>query len=234
MLALLIYQGPSAWLNATTLVLGESAAVTAIFFEAFFVDESQVDIFDAVLINEGHSDLVSQGRELRPNVSEAGQPNGRVGEDDANIARPTHDVNPAQRLGKPIKPATYSPFSFRQTAEFVLFLPLNLIPFAGTPLFLVATGYRAGPLHHWRYFRLRKFTKSERKTFIKRRQLKYTWFGMISLMLQLIPVLAMAFLCTNAVGSALWAAKLEEQRKNGERHQVSNGDDGEPYADDPV
>ena len=37
-----------AWLNGTILVLSEGAVVVAILFEAFFVDETQVDVFDAV------------------------------------------------------------------------------------------------------------------------------------------------------------------------------------------
>jgi len=39
---------PGAWINGTFLVLSEGAAITAILFEAFFVDEQLVDIFDAV------------------------------------------------------------------------------------------------------------------------------------------------------------------------------------------
>ncbi len=38
-------------------------------------------------------------------------------------------------------------------------------------------------------------------------------FGTVALMLQLVPVLSMFFLLSTACGSALWAAKLEEQKK---------------------
>jgi hypothetical protein len=79
-------------------------------------------------------------------------------------------------LGKPTTTAVYSPFSFRQIAEFILFLPLNLIPVVGTPFFLVLTGARAGPFHHWRYFKLLGLTKKERKEAIRRREWKYTWY----------------------------------------------------------
>jgi hypothetical protein len=79
-------------------------------------------------------------------------------------------------LGKPTSTAVYSPFSFRQIAEFILFLPLNLIPVVGTPFFLVLTGARAGPFHHWRYFKLLGLTKKERKEAIRKRGWKYTWF----------------------------------------------------------
>lgn len=148
---LAIFQGVGAWVNGAFLVLGEGAAIVAALFEAFFVDETLVDIFDSVLVNEGQEQLVLASRVIYP---EAG--------------------DPASRLGTPTTSAVYSPFSLRQIIEFILLLPLNFIPVAGTPMFLVLTGYRAGPFHHWRYFQLLDFTKQERKASIRRRQLQYT------------------------------------------------------------
>jgi hypothetical protein len=40
--------GPGAFLNAAFLVLGEGAVIIALLFEALLVDETQVDVFDAV------------------------------------------------------------------------------------------------------------------------------------------------------------------------------------------
>jgi hypothetical protein len=70
-------------------------------------DESQVDMFDAVLIYKGFEDLV---RQHRP-----------VTEDALN--------NPVRRLGKPARSSVYAPFSFRQIAEFVILLPVNFVPY---------------------------------------------------------------------------------------------------------
>lgn len=50
---LAIFQGSSAWVSGAFLVLGEGAALVAALFEAFFVDETLVDIFDAVLFAKG-------------------------------------------------------------------------------------------------------------------------------------------------------------------------------------
>ncbi|KAJ4375214.1 hypothetical protein N0V83_002300 [Neocucurbitaria cava] len=99
----LFHKTGSAWVNGTFLVLGESAAVVAILFESFLVDESQVDIFDAVMIYRGCEDLV---RQHRP-----------VTEDSLN--------DPVRRLGKPTRSSVYAPFSFRQIAEFIILLPIN-------------------------------------------------------------------------------------------------------------
>lgn len=159
-----------------------------------------------MLVAKGYDDLVSNSRPVDPDVAD-----------------------PVKALGRPVHSAVYAPFSFRQMFEFVVFLPLNLIPVAGVPVFLFLTGYRAGPLHHWRLFKLRGYDSKERKAFIKSHQLKYTWFGTVGLVLQLVPVLQMFFLLTTAAGSALWAAKLEEERR-------LRLDDGQPpeYTDDPV
>jgi hypothetical protein len=208
-LFLLIFHGPLAWVNGVFLVLGEGAAIVSLLFEAFFVDETLVDVFDAVLINEGYSDLITSSRLLNPD--------GR---------------DPVKQLGKPTTSAVYSPFSLRQILEFIILLPLNLIPVAGVPMFLIITGYRAGPFHHWRYFKLMDFTKRERKDFVKKRQLKYTWFGTIALLLQLVPVLSMLFLLTTAAGSALWVVKLEKERQAVETD--SDGQARDRYVDDPV
>lgn len=173
----------------------------------FFVDETLVDVFDAVLINEGWKDLVANSRILEPD-----------------------GTNPVKQLGQPTMSAVYSPFSFRQIFEFIVFLPLNLIPVAGTPMFLIITGYRAGPLHHWRYFKLLDYTKKERNAFIKKRQLKYTWFGTVALLLQLIPVFSMLFLLTTAAGSALWVVRLEA----GKKALVDDSHPRDGYVDEPV
>lgn len=57
-------------------------------------------------------------------------------------------------------------------------------------------------------------------------------------MLQLVPVLSMFFLLTTACGSALWVAKLEEQKKLIEQaveEAVREGDGEVPaYSDEAV
>ncbi|KAL2866752.1 EI24 domain-containing protein [Aspergillus lucknowensis] len=186
---LAIFQGAGAWINGAFLVLGEGAAIVAALFEAFFIDETLVDIFDAVLVSEGQGELVAASRVLYPQGDDV-----------------------VQRLGKPTQSAVYSPFSLRQILEFIVLLPLNFIPVAGTPMFLILTGYRGGPFHHWRYFQLLDLSKQQRKERIRKRQLQYTTFGTVALILQLVPVLSMFFLMSTAVGAALWVVEIENRR----------------------
>jgi hypothetical protein len=150
----IFHRSGSAWFNGTILVLGESAAITSLLFEAWLVDETQVDIFDSVLVAEGHEELVAVSRPVLP---------------------PEEGLNPRMRLGKPTKSAIYGPFSIRQIAEFIVLLPINLVPYVGVPLFILLTGYRAGPLLHWRYFKLKGWNRKQRRSFIKGHQWMYTW-----------------------------------------------------------
>ena len=180
-------------MNATVFVLGVGTLLITMLFEALFVDHTQVDIFDAVMVAEGYEHLVRNRRPVSEDIDES---------------------DPAKRLGAREKGAQFAPFSFRQVIEFIILLPLNFVPFAGVPLFLLATGYRAGPLLNWRYFALKGFTKKERKEFImtKQRRFEYMWFGTFYMILELVPVLSMFFLLTSAAGSALWSVHIEREK----------------------
>ena len=183
----------SAWLNGTFLVLSEANLIVVLFFEAFFVDKTQVALVDAVLVGRGHADLV---RALRT-VDDQGE-------------------NELLALGPRDRGAEYAPFSFRQIIELFLLLPLNLVPYVGVPLFLLGTGYRAGPLQQWRYYQLKGFDKKQRRAYlsVKSHKWQMMWFGTVSLLLQLLPVLSLLFLLTTAVGTGLWAADVEDNRRN--------------------
>ncbi|KAF7314755.1 hypothetical protein MKEN_00949500 [Mycena kentingensis (nom. inval.)] len=195
---LAIWQGHLAWFNAVFLVLGEGAAIIALLFDALFVDETLVKIFDAVLLHRGYSTLVATRRVVLPSPAD----------------------DPVARLGKPTKSAIYSPFSFRLSLEFILFLPLALIPLAGGPLYCLVLGRRAGPFHHYRYFKLLGMEKPARQAEARKRVWKYTWFGCVALGLQLVPVLSMMFLLTTAAGAGLWAADLEAKKERAREEEA--------------
>lgn len=129
----IFHSSGSAWVNAATFVLGVGLLFITILFEALLVDKTQVDVFDAVMVAEGYEHLVKNRRQVIENIEE---------------------TDPVQRLGEREKGAEFAPFSFRQIIEFIVLLPLNFVPYAGIPLFLLATGYRAGPLVNWRYCKL--------------------------------------------------------------------------------
>ncbi|KAI0542513.1 hypothetical protein GGR58DRAFT_452640 [Xylaria digitata] len=213
---LAIFHGRAAWLNAVVLVLGEGLVIIQGLFEGFFVDECRVDVFDATLINENLERLVAPHRLLFPDAP-----------------------NSVRKLGKPTSAAAYQPWSLIQIVELIFCLPLNFIPYVGTPAFIIITGARLGTFAHYRWFELRGLNKKERKLAIRNRSWDYTWFGTMAMILGLIPVLSFFFLLTSTAGSALWVAKLERQMyvPQDVTADVQGHEPDEPpppYVDNPV
>lgn len=149
--------------------------------------------------------------------------------------------NPVKMLGKPTTRAEYNPWSFKQIAELIFFLPLNLVPFVGTPAFIMITGSRLGKLSHHRWFKLRGLDRKAIKKETKLRSWEYLWFGTVGMLLELVPILNFFFLLTSSAGAALWAARVEERarvragRPITAEDQAARHDADEPiYHDDPV
>ncbi|KAI1385213.1 uncharacterized protein F4822DRAFT_337523 [Hypoxylon trugodes] len=220
---LALFHGLSgAWFNAVVLVLGEGLVIIQGLFEGFFVDECRVDVFDATLLDLGLDDLVAPHRLLFADA-------------------PTS----VKKLGKPTSAAIYQPWSLIQIVELIIFLPLNLIPYVGTPAFIIITGARLGTFAHYRWFDLRGLTKKERKAEVRKRMWENIWFGTIAMILELIPILSFFFLLTSTTGAALWTAKLEQQARGssvsappadvpGESQEHGPDEPPPPYVDNPV
>ncbi|KAK9424860.1 putative Glycosyltransferase 2-like domain-containing protein [Seiridium unicorne] len=220
---LAIFHGWGAWVNAVVLVLGEGLVIIQGLFEGFFVDECRVDVFDATLIDQGLVDLLRPHRIIFPDA-------------------PTS----VKMLGKPSTTAVFQPWSLVQIIELIVCLPLNLIPYVGTPAFIIITGARLGTFAHYRWFELHGLSKKERKREISRRRWEYIWFGTVAMLLELVPILSFFFLLTSTTGSALWAAKLEHQARQPPATEPVGDNAGEavdddqpdapppPYSDDPV
>ncbi|KAI0880936.1 uncharacterized protein GGS22DRAFT_78111 [Annulohypoxylon maeteangense] len=219
---LAIFHGWGAWINAVVLILGEGLVIIQGLFEGFFVDECRVDVFDATLLDNGLDNLIAPHRLLFPDAA-----------------------NSVKKLGKPTSAAVYQPWSLVQIVELIVFLPLNLIPYVGTPAFIIITGARLGTFAHYRWFDLRGLTKKERKNEIRSRMWDYTWFGTIAMLLELVPILSLFFLLTSTSGAALWTVKLEKQTKapsipavpaastaNSQEHDPD--EPPPPYVDNPV
>ncbi|KAH7100318.1 hypothetical protein BKA62DRAFT_706658 [Auriculariales sp. MPI-PUGE-AT-0066] len=185
---LAIFNGPLAFVNAAGLVLSESQFIINTIANAFIIEDSIIDLFDATLIEQGQSALVSRGRELKPAVKKTAY----------------------QRLGK-IVTAPLHKLSPESIAMYLISLPLNLVPVVGTAAFILLQGRRAGPRFHGRYFQLKGLSGSQRDEFVSTRRGAYTGFGAAAVVLNLIPFVAIPFAFTHAVGAALWAADMEKQ-----------------------
>lgn len=140
-------------------------------------------------------------------------------------------------LGKPTSSAVFTPWSLIQIVELVVFLPLNLIPFVGTPAFIIITGTRLGKLSHYRWFQLKGYSKKEQKKELQDHAWEYAWFGTVAMILELIPILSLFFLLTTTAGAAIWVARIEEQRKASAVDALVGDEDTDappPYSDHVV
>jgi hypothetical protein len=144
----------------------------------------------ATLIDHGLVDLIAPHRLLFPDAP-----------------------NSVKMLGKPTSRAEYTPWSFIQIIELVVYLPLTFIPIVGAPAYIIITGTRLGKLSHYRWFKLRGLSRRERKEEAKKYSWDYVWFGTMAMVLELIPLLSFFFLLTTTAGCGLWVSKLENKAR---------------------
>lgn len=115
--------GPSAFGIAVPVVLAESYFIISLLLRSLVSPKLNSRIFDAILIQRGHSDLVSKGRAINRS--------GRGGNGVVTLGK---------ELLKPVKR-----LSAEGLVRYLITLPLNLIPGVGTAVFLALNGIKAGP-----------------------------------------------------------------------------------------
>ncbi|KAI9852651.1 MAG: hypothetical protein M1838_006108 [Thelocarpon superellum] len=184
---LTLFNGPLAAVSSVFLVLSESSTLITIISKNFLIEDALLDTFDGTLVAQKMTDLVSEGRQIHPNAA-----------------------NPIGKLGK-LATKPLAKFAPQAIIRYFLYLPLNFIPVVGTILFLILQGRRAGEAAHTRYFQLKGMGNSQKRDYVSARQGAYTSFGLVSVLLELVPVASILFSFTNTVAAALWAADLERQ-----------------------
>lgn len=182
---LTLFNGPLAAISTIFLVLSESATISIGLGKAWFIGGALLDTFDATLMAENMTSLVSTGREIKS------------GED------------PMARLGKAVR-KPFNSFTPQALLRRLLYLPLNFIPVIGTGLYIVLQGKKAGPEFHSRYYQLKEMSERQKEEFVEKRKAAYTSFGVAAILFELIPVFGLFFSFTNTVGAALWASDLEK------------------------
>jgi len=196
---LTLVNGPFAVFTTVLLILSESASIVSVLGKNFVVADALVDTFDAVLVANNMTNLVSEGRQLNMSSN-----------------------HPLGRLGKMVKKpfARYTPRAF---VLYLMYLPLNLIPLVGTIAFATMQGKRSGPTAHERYFQLKRWSTVQKQEWITKHQGAYTSFGIATMVTEMIPVLNVFFMFTNACGAALWAIDIERGRTVDGSEDVSMG-----------
>ena len=171
-------------------VVLESYILITMFTRSLIIEPALDALFDTILTREGAGDVVVQG------TSKGG--------------RNTRLTAARERALLSVK--SFSPSSL---VQYVLTLPFNFIPVVGTVVYLYLNGSKLGRSGHKRYFALKGFSKDECDAFVDDRRASYISFGMVALVLDLVPLVSVIFSFTNTAGSALWAAKMEKQTRNG-------------------
>ncbi|KAK3900865.1 hypothetical protein C8A05DRAFT_45382 [Staphylotrichum tortipilum] len=179
-----VVNGPLAVFTTALLILNESSTITMTISKNYILRDAILDTFDGTLVARNSTEIVSQGRELKPRGDSI------------------------DRLGKALK-APFKKFSLNKLVRYVIYLPLNFIPVIGTVVFVVLRGRSRGDAVHDRYFQLKGWSKSTRSQWLKDHQGPYTAFGTVATLLEMIPLASVFFSFSNTVGAALWAADIE-------------------------
>jgi len=184
-LALLVFvNGPLAVFSTVLLVLNESSTIINNLARNWLLEDAILDTFDGTLVSRGSTELVKEGREIKPGN------------------------NPMSKLGKILK-NPFQKFGPKAIIRYLVYLPLNLIPIVGTVGFVLAQSRDRGQSVHNRYFQLKNWPSSRTSDWLKKNAAPYASFGIVATLLEMIPLASMFFTYTNTVGAALWAADIE-------------------------
>ncbi|KAF5024121.1 hypothetical protein F66182_3807 [Fusarium sp. NRRL 66182] len=149
-LAVLFFvNGPIAPLSAILLVLNESTTIINLVSRNYLLQDALLDVFDGTLLARGDTQIVSEGREVKPGG------------------------DPMQKLGKILK-SPFEKFSPKAIVRYIMYLPLNAIPVVGTVIFILIQGRTRGKGVHGRYFQLKRWSESKREDWLNKNVGPYT------------------------------------------------------------
>ncbi|KAJ3492678.1 hypothetical protein NLG97_g5219 [Lecanicillium saksenae] len=172
-LAVLVFvNGPLAVVSTVLLVLSESSAVINTIARGWLLQDAILDTFDGTLVSRNATAVVSEGRELKA----AG--------------------DPMKRLGKVLR-SPFEKFSPKAMIRYLMYLPLNFIPIVGTVAFVFLQGRARGRSVHERYFQLKKWSNSQKNSWLNTHLGAYTSFGLVATVLEMIPIVNIFFTYTN-------------------------------------
>ncbi|KAH8884312.1 hypothetical protein GQ53DRAFT_786371 [Thozetella sp. PMI_491] len=184
-LAVMIFvNGPLAVFTTILLILSESSTLINVVSRNFMLQEALLDTFDGTLVAKDATNIVSEGRQLKPGG------------------------DPIARLGKILK-NPFDRFSPKALIRYLMYLPLNFIPVVGTVAFILLQGQHASLLFPRYYFQLKRWSASQKNEWVKQHEGAYSSFGIVATLLEMVPFASVFFSFTNAVGAALWAAEIE-------------------------
>lgn len=188
-LAMALFSGPLGFVSAVPLVLSEANVIVSILSSFLLTDKKDL-LFDTVLLDQGMDEIVSNGRELSPSGG------GKFKALKSKLSSPLQKFSPEALI------------------KYLISIPLNMVPAIGTILFVTLNGRRAGPRFLARYFQLKGLSAQSRQEQVEKRTGSLTAFGVVTVLLGLVPVVSQVFEFTNVIGAALMAADIEKRNKS--------------------
>lgn len=95
----------------------------------------------------------------------------------------------------------------------VVTLPINLLPIVGSVIYAWLNGTIVAWEYHLLFFELKNFTFAQQKAYVTDHKVQYSAFGMLAVLLEMIPGFGLLFAFTNTVGAALLAVHFEEEER---------------------
>lgn len=181
---------------AVLLVLAESWYISYTIAKLTWMDDLQDRVFDQVLKDEIKK---QSGGGISAELVEA-----------INKKSPKNNLASGKLLGR-IK--HFPKAIVDDTCAYVATLPLNFIPGVGTAFFLYLNAESLAVKLHARYFEAKGWNTDPQKIrrFVEENESAYRAFGIVSMMLNLVPILNVVFALTNTAGAALWACDIERR-----------------------
>jgi len=97
--------------------------------------------------------------------------------------------------------------------ELVVTFPMNIIPFIGAITYAFVNGVSLAWSLQGVYFAKKGLSLVQQWEYIKANLKDYLAFGVVAMMLDVIPLLDIIFFYTNIIGSAIWAIEIEQAQK---------------------
>lgn len=185
-IVLTLIAGPFVFISTWISVIHQSIVISAFIVTFFMMPEIQRITFDAVLSKEFADDAILLARLRR-------------------IVKVPFWIKCGNFIIK-IPQALTFPYVVVRAIILVL---IGFIPFIGPCIVILLQAPSKGLQSHSRYFIIKGYTKPQIKSYYRENTGGYIGFGIVLLILELIPLLNVFFMFTNNLGAALWAVDLE-------------------------
>lgn len=185
-----MFTGPFGLVSAFITLLVTSRRITTFILHFLFMRHIQGAIFDRTLRKEEAAEVLTRYELMS--------------------SRFMPKKTPRSRLYYQVLP-----FIYRE----ILYNVLAIIPLFGPAIVLLFKAPVKSYKTHKRYYKLMMWNYLEINRFCRKYRYDYTLFGILALLLEMIPGLTVCFVFTNNIGMALWTAQYHKEFERFMHHE---------------